>query len=147
MTKVDFYLLAGNGQNAREVMACKLIDKIYQLNHKVYVHTDSPQDASRIDEMLWTLKPGNFIPHDIISDKRNTEESAKAPVIIGHEKSAPQIHDVLINLTHEVPLFFSQFKRVAEFVDAEDSHRSLGRTRFKFYKDRGYELDTHEITN
>jgi DNA polymerase-3 subunit chi len=154
MTKVDFYLLAGAGQDAREIMACKLIDKIYQLNHKVYVHTDSPEDANRIDELLWTLKPGSFIPHNIVSDKDSTEKSAEksaekkteAPVVIGHEKNAPQIDDVLINLTHEVPLFFSQFKRVAEFVDAEDSHRSLGRTRFKFYKDRGYELDTHEIT-
>ena len=143
MTKVDFYLLAGNGQNARELMACKLIDKIYQLNHKVYIHTGSPQDSSRIDDMLWTLKPGNFIPHSLDSARDTTE----APIVIGHQESAPQINDVLINLTHEVPLFFSQFKRVAEFVDAEDAHRSLGRTRFKFYKDRGYELDTHEITN
>ena len=28
MTKVDFYLLAQSGQDVREAMACKLIEKI-----------------------------------------------------------------------------------------------------------------------
>lgn len=143
MTKVDFYLLAGTGQDARETMAYKLVEKIYQLNHKVYIHTQSAQDSERIDNMLWTVKPGNFIPHEIASGENHPE----TPVIIGHEPNAPHINDVLVNLTHDVPLFFSQFNRVAEFVDADDTHKSLGRTRFKFYKDRGYELDTHELAN
>ena len=145
MTKVDFYLLSDNGQNARELMACKLIDKIYQMNHTVYVHTGSQQDSSRIDDMLWTFKPGNFIPHNLISTNQSPDTPTNTPVLIGHQNEAPTANDVLINLTHEVPLFFSQFNRVAEFVDAEDNNRSLGRTRFKFYKDRGYELDTHNI--
>lgn len=141
MTKVDFYLLTQPGQDAREKMACKLIEKIYQLNHKVYIHTDSEQDAARIDNLLWTLKPGNFIPHEIAGGNNHPE----TPVLIGHNNEAPSIEDVLINLTHAVPLFFSQFNRVAEFVDADDANKNLGRKRFKFYKDRGYELDTHDL--
>ena len=65
MTKVDFYLLSGVGQDARETMACKLIDKAYQLQHKIYVHTESQQDAKRLDDLLWTFRPGSFIPHSI----------------------------------------------------------------------------------
>ena len=53
----------------------------------------------------------------------------------------------MLNLTHEVPLFFSQFNRVAELVDADENARSQARNRFKFYKDRGYELDTHDMTS
>lgn len=141
MTKVDFYLLAQAGQDVRETMACKLIEKIYQLNHKVYIHTDSEQDAARIDSLLWTMKPGNFIPHEIASNKNNPQ----TPILIGHSDNAPPIQDVLVNLTHAVPLFFSQFERVAEFVDADDANKTLGRKRFKFYKDRGYQLDTHDL--
>jgi len=143
MTKIDFYLLSQSGQDACETMACKLIEKIYQLKHKVYIHTHSEQDAARIDNLLWTQKPGNFIPHEIASNNNHPE----TPIIIGHGDEAPPIQDVLINLTQTVPLFFSQFNRVAEFVDADDTNKNLGRTRFKFYKDRGYELDTHELTN
>ena len=66
--------------------------------------------------------------------------------MIGYQELIPEIHDVLLNLTDEVPLFFSQFDRVAEFVDADENSRSLARSRFKFYKDRGYDLTTHELT-
>lgn len=143
MTKIDFYLLEDSGQNAREAMACKLIEKIYRLNHKVYVHTDSKDDATRFDNLLWTLRAGNFIPHEIISKQNDSQ----TPILIGHMDQAPEIDDVLVNLGNSVPLFFSQFNRVAEIVDADANNKSQGRTRFKFYKDRGYAMDTHNLTN
>ena len=52
---------------------------------------------------------------------------------------------VLINLAAEVPLFFSRFERVAELVDEDDGVRRSGRSRYTFYKERGYPLRTHEI--
>jgi len=47
---------------------------------------------------------------------------------------------LLINLHNECSPFFSRFERVIEIVgdNAEDSR--MGRERYKFYKDRGYEL-------
>ncbi|WP_455199710.1 DNA polymerase III subunit chi [Kaarinaea lacus] len=141
MTKVDFYLLSGTGQIAREIMACKLVDKVYQLKHKIYIHTGSQQNARQLDDTLWTFKPGSFIPHCIYQPGEKNPE----PVIIGYQDQVPESHDVLLNLSDEVPLFFSQFDRVAEFVDADENSRSLARTRFKFYKDRGYDLTTHEL--
>ena len=143
MTKIDFYLLADAGQNARETMACKLIEKIYRLNHKVYVHTDSQEDASRLDNLLWTLKADNFVPHEILSSNNQPQTT----ILIGHQEKAPEIDDVLVNLGHSVPLFFSQFNRVAEIIDADETNKSQGRTRFKFYKDRGYAMDTHNLAN
>ena len=141
MTKIDFYVLSGEGRQAREAMACRLIDKIYQLDHQVFVVTESQQDAQRIDDMLWTFRPGSFIPHCI----DGTNQAAHPPIIIGFIDKAPEMGDVLLNLTHEVPLFFSQFDRVAELVTADENSRALSRNRFKFYKDRGYELTTHEM--
>jgi len=143
MTKVDFYILAGSGTSAREAMACKLIEKVYQLQHRVYVHTESQQDAQRLDELLWTFRPGSFIPHSIYSTGSNID----TPVVIGYQEHTPEIDDVMLNLTHEVPLFFSQFNRVAELVDGDENARTQARSRFKFYKDRGYELDTHDLAN
>jgi DNA polymerase-3 subunit chi len=42
--------------------------------------------------------------------------------------------------------FFSRFERVIEIIgnDAEDSR--MGRERFKFYRDRGYELRHIDLT-
>ncbi len=142
MTKVDFYLLSGTGQAVRDAMACKLVDKVYRMQHNIYIHAESEQIAQQIDNVLWTFNPGSFIPHSICKPGKPSAE----PVIIGYQEQAPEHHDVLVNLANDVPLFFSQFDRVAEIVDADENARSLARTRFKFYKDRGYELNTHELS-
>ena len=53
--------------------------------------------------------------------------------------------EVLINLADEVPDFFSRYARVAEIVDADAIRREKGRERFRFYRDRGYQLQTHQL--
>jgi DNA polymerase-3 subunit chi len=53
--------------------------------------------------------------------------------------------DTLINLADTHPLFFSQFNRVAEVIDANEDVKQAGRSRYQFYKHRGYELDTFNI--
>ncbi|HEY5603436.1 MAG TPA: DNA polymerase III subunit chi [Gammaproteobacteria bacterium] len=141
MTTIDFYLLPGSGQAARDAMACKLVNKVYLLQHRIYIHVSSQEDAKRLDDALWSFTPGSFIPHGIYQPGKDAGE----PVLIGCQEQAPQTDDVLLNLSPDVPLFFSQFNRVAELVDAEETSRALARARFKFYKDRGYELTTHEL--
>ncbi|WP_455221123.1 DNA polymerase III subunit chi [Kaarinaea lacus] len=143
MTKIDFYLLSASGQVNREAMACKLVNKVYLLQHQIYIHVSSQQDAARLDDALWTFTPGSFIPHSIYQPGKESRE----PVLIGFQDHTPPTNDVLLNLSPDVPLFFSQFERVAEVVDAEENSRALARTRFKFYKDRGYDLTTHEMGN
>lgn len=141
MTKIDFYLLSASGQASREAMACKLVNKVYLLEHQIYIHVSSQQDAARLDDALWTFTPGSFIPHAIYQPGKDSSE----PVLIGFQDQTPPTHDVLLNLSPDVPLFFSQFERVAEVVDAEENSRAQARSRFKFYKDRGYDLTTHEL--
>jgi DNA polymerase-3 subunit chi len=67
------------------------------------------------------------------------------PVIISHDKESGEEKDVLINLAHDVPSFFSRFDRVAEFIDKDPQVITSGRERFRFYRDRGYPLNKHDI--
>lgn len=141
MTKVDFYLSPNEGAAARETVACKLVDKAFGLKHNIYIHTENHDHAMRLDNLLWTFRPGSFIPHSLYQPDAEQE----SPVTIGHHDN-PQIScSVLVNLASEVPLFFSRFDRVAEIVDANAQSRAQARERFKFYKDRGYELKTHDL--
>jgi len=55
------------------------------------------------------------------------------------------IHDVLINLSQQTPDCFARFERFAELVNQDESIKQAGRERFKFYKSRGYPLNTHKI--
>ena len=138
MTKVDFYILASG---SREHTACKLVEKAFTLGHRIYIHTDSEEQAKHIDDMLWTFRAGSFIPHQ----RYLSTTEPHSPVQIGSQESPDIDYDVLVNLASDVPLFFSRFQRVAELVDSNDENRAKGRERFRFYKDRGYPLDTHNL--
>lgn len=138
MTKVDFYIL---DSSSPEHTACKLVEKAYTLGHQIYVHTESEAQAKRIDEMLWTYRAGSFIPHQIYQPNQDQH----SPVQVGSSDTPEIDSDVLINLAPEVPLFFSRFQRVAELIGHDEESRKQGRERYRFYKDRGYSLDTHNL--
>lgn len=140
MTRVDFYVLKDHGPQLRQRYACRLAEKAYALGHRVHIHTDSPQAARQLDELLWTFSPGSFVPHEV--EPASGEDCA---VTIGHAAEPPGPHAVLINLATEVPVFFSRYERVAEVLDEEPAVREAGRERYRFYRDRGYELNHHEI--
>jgi DNA polymerase-3 subunit chi len=143
MTQVDFYILPNDDQLQRVQFACRLADKAYRLGHRVYIHAESSQQTRLLDDMLWTFQQNSFIPHALLGD----DSEAKPPVQLGHDAEPDASHQVLINLAPEVPLFFSRFERVAELVNSDATLRQQGRSRYSFYKERGYPLRTHEINN
>jgi len=138
MTKVDFYILQSG---SREFTACKLIEKAFSLGHRIYVHTGSEDQLSKIDNLLWTFRAGSFIPHQLYQ----SDSSENSPVQLGTDKAPHIDSDVLINLAAEIPLFFSRFQRVAELVGSDEQAKALGREHFQFYRDRGYSLNTHRL--
>ena len=122
-------------------MACRITEKAYGLGKRVYIHTETSQQATHMNELLWTFRDGSFVPHELYQPG-NTCES---PVQIGSYESPETDCDVLINLATEVPLFFSRFLRVAELIAPNQDAKKQGRERFRFYRDRGYPLDTHDM--
>ena len=141
MTQVDFYVLPGDSLQNRVQFACRLTDKAYRLGHRVFIHTESAEQTSQLDDLLWTFQQNSFIPHSVYQDA----DEVPAPVLLAHDAEPDASSQVLINLAAEVPLFFSRFERVAELVDENAEVRRSGRSRYAFYKERGYPLRTHEI--
>jgi len=146
MTKIDFYILEGNS-GSREQTVCRIAEKAYRLGHGVYIHTDDQGQASRLDELLWTFKQNSFVPHGIEGESPDPD----APVLIGHkaalaDSTQARNRQVLINLARDIPLFFSSFERVAEVIGQNPEHKASGRQRYKFYRDRGYSLDSHTLS-
>jgi DNA polymerase-3 subunit chi len=138
MTKVDFYVLASG---APELTACKLAEKAYGLGHRVYIHAASAEHGRQLDELLWTFRDGSFIPHECY----RPGVPGESPILIGHQEAPETDAEVLINLAPGVPLFFSRFLRVAEIIGHDTQAKTHGRERYKFYRDRGYALDTHNL--
>ena len=152
MTRVNFYILATDSVDAWLRIACRITEKAVQSRQHVYINTADANNADRLDGLLWTFSQGSFIPHIVAA--RGTPTDGDEPVVIGIAESesteepsggTDEHWDLMINLASAVPPFFSRYARVAEIVDADPARRTRGRERYRFYRDRGYELNTHSI--
>lgn len=144
MTQIDFYILNGDADGARLELCCRIADKAMQRDHRVFINSASEQEARQLDELLWTFSQGSFVPHSIVRSRPS--EPPTEPVLIGCATEPVSDHwDVLINLASTVPEWFSRYERVVELVDGDSRRRDEGRERYRFYRDRGYELKTHQI--
>ncbi len=145
MTRIDFYVTDAAEPDSAMRLACRIAEKAYRQQLPTHIHTNSAEQAAAVDELLWSFRAESFIPHER-SDGTTKPVSGNLPspaVTIGCE--APQHHEieVVINLAEQVPLFFSRHNRLAEIIDGNG--KIAGRARYKFYKDRGYELNTHHL--
>lgn len=139
--RVDFYLLTSEQAEDRHLLACRLIEKAYRKNHRVYVHCIDQQQAELIDELLWTFKDDSFIPHNL----QGEGPEPPPPVQVGFAKEPRGYNDILINLAPEIPAFYSRFRRVIELVLNQEDDKALSRNRYKLYRSQGCQLQTHEI--
>jgi len=141
VTSITFYILKGRTEHDRQVFACRLAAKAYHQGKKIYIHTENEHNAAQMDQALWSFRADSFIPHE----KMDEQQHSDCPIIIGHQTEPPELMDLLINLAPTQPNFFSQFHRVAEFINDDDAIKTAGRQRYQFYQHRGYELTTHTI--
>lgn len=141
MTEVDFYILKDKAPQAGMQFACRLAEKIFKDGHQVYINTTSGQQLKQLDDLLWTFRQGSFLPHAVCT----SDEPEATPILLGHAIEPDGPSDVLVNLAEDIPAFFSRFSRVTELVSGDDTQREMARTRYKFYKDRGYTVRSHQL--
>ncbi len=142
MSKIDFYVVAGSGDAARQQFACRLAEKAYRHKNRVHIMLDNVTAARNLDELLWTFRDGSFVPHDLVEDG---SVETDAPVTIGLSAAAHSEADLLINLTGAIPENVSAFPRVAEIVTSDEESKSRSRVHFASYRDAGHTLDTHKL--
>ena len=142
MARIEFYILAQPDERARQLLACKLAEKAWRLDNSVYIHAADRAAAEHLDEMLWTFRDGSFVPHGLVDSSDGTESS---PIVIGYGATDVGDRDLLINLCDEIPACIEGFPRVAELVTSDENCRSLSRQRYAAYRDRGHELNTHNL--
>jgi len=137
VTQIDFYTRAEDKLQT----ACRLAAKAVQQGLRVMVFTPDAAATDKLDRLLWTFPATGFLPHCRAGDKL----APATPVILDHLPD-PLVHDqVLVNLCPDWPPFFSRFQRLVEIVGQEESDRQAGRERFRFYRDRGYEIRHHDL--
>jgi DNA polymerase-3 subunit chi len=137
MTRIDFHLVDADKLG----YGCRLVRKIYRSRQHVVVCCDDPVRLKAFDEALWTFAPQDFVPHVMASDALADE----TPVVLTASAEALPWHDVLVNLGDGLPGGFARFERLIEVVGGDQDDRARGRERWRFYRDRGYPLEKHEV--
>ena len=139
MTKVDFY----TGVEDKLHTACTLTHKAMQNGLRVLLHTPEEATATTLDTLLWQHPPLAFMPHC-----RSTEPVASTmPVVVDHRGESFPHHELLISLHTACLPFFSRFERLIEIVSRDETDARLGRERFSFYRDHGYQMRHFDLSN
>ena len=137
MTDILFYTFADNPLDvARRVAA-----KAHSQGRQVMIYAPDATAAEAIYRLLWTTPALSFVPHCRDSDAL----AGETPVLIGTDADALGSADVMINLHTEQPPAFARFERLVEIVGLDEAAVERGRERYRFYKTRGYALQTHDL--
>lgn len=137
MTRVDFYTSSPDKLRT----ACQLSHKAMQSGVRVMLSAEAGiLDA--LDKLLWQFPATGFLPHC----RSDQAESAQMPIVLGDGQANFPDHQLLINLHDECVPVFSRFERVIEIISTDPADSGRGRERFKFYRDRGYELSHTDLT-
>ena len=142
MTRIDFYLLPDVDYVAKLRFACRLAHRAACTGKSVNVQTANATESEELDGLMWSYPPDNFLPHAVTTERT---KNADVAVLISHHEPTPADDHVLINLSGEIPAFFGRFERVAEII--LEPERSIGRDRYRNYRDKGYPLFHHDLDN
>lgn len=137
MTRIDFYTKVDDKLR----FACRLCAKAVAQKMRVNVYAPDTKLAERFDHLLWQTPATGFIPHC----RAEALLAADTPVLI-HTSGGELLHDtLLINLDGAWPPFFSRFQRLIEIVSGDTHDSATARDRYRFYRDRGYDISTHDM--
>ena len=138
MTEILFYITAQAGDGGQTALARRIAEKAWRQSRRIYVHCRDDAHAREVDAAFWARPATGFLPHDLAPD-------AASPVVVGSGDDPGDHHDVLINLAPQVPDFATRFQRVAEMITGDGPLREAGRARFRFYRDRGFQIQSHSL--
>ncbi|MES2714980.1 MAG: DNA polymerase III subunit chi [Pseudomonadota bacterium] len=127
MSQVDFH----TGLADKLPYACRLLRKAYRAGRRVVVTGDA-QQLARLDQLLWTFDPGEFIPHARLrAGEQPAARLAPTPLWLADRPADAGPADVLVNLgpaaLDAVPLP----ARTIELVARGDDDVAAGRLRWR----------------
>ena len=119
-------------------LICQLVKKSLALGQQVLCLVPDDNAVKLLDSHIWRLQSSSFIPHGI--------GNKSAPVAISCDSDPGDHHQILINLQHSIPTWFSRFDRVIEIIYQDGDYEQAKRENFLFYKQRGYALSYHDLS-
>lgn len=136
MTRVEFFF---NVEDKLQKVA-ELSERAVGKGRRLHVFTPDATVSEQLGRRLWTQPALSFLPHCSADDAL----ADMTPVIIDSHGDVLPHDDILINLQSAHPPFFSRFRRLIEIVGPDEADKVEARKRYRFYRDRGYEIRTFD---
>lgn len=144
MPEVDFYVLNTNNPAARREFVARLLGTIQRRRKTVWVAVADEDDAGLMDRLLWEFPPESFLPHTVVTEANAAPDT---PVLISALAEAQPLPDVYVNLRNQLPPQHHALERLVEVVIEEPSVLAATRDNYRFYREQGYEVRTHNIAS
>ena len=138
MTQIDFYVQVDD----RQELVRKLCAKALGTQAKLVIWCADQVACQKLSRLLWSVPATGFVPHCFAGEPL----APRTPIVLACDDNGIVHDQILVNLRAEVPAFFSRFERLIEIVSAaDDAEKQLARDRYRYYRDRGYEIRTHDM--
>lgn len=139
MTRIEFHF----NTTERLVYTCRLLRKARAQDSRIAVIA-APGTLTQLSAQLWRLSEVSFLAHCTPLDALAVQQIS--PIGLGPDPHQWGFNDVLVNLGDDVPAGFERFNRLVEIVSNDDHGRAQARSRWKHYKNLGYDLVQHDLS-
>lgn len=140
MTQILFHVQVAD----RLGYACRLLRKAVRQGARVAVTAPEPT-LMRLDKMLWSFDPIEFLPHVLLRTGEALSPRLQAtPVVLVADATQAALRSVLVNVGDDAPEGFEGFERLIEIVSTRDDEREAGRRRWRHYLVQGHAPRKHE---
>ncbi len=139
MTRVEFFF------NVPDKLAkiAELCDKAVGKGRQLTIFTPDDAVSHALQQVLWQQAVTSFLP----SAKSDEVSSEFSPIVLDADGEQLRQDDILINLQTQHPPFFSRFRYLVELVGVDEADKVAARLRYRFYRDRGYEVKSTDVAD
>jgi DNA polymerase-3 subunit chi len=138
MTRIEFFFNVEDKLQKIAELGASVVSK----GRRLMVFSTDAESAATVDSYLWSNPATGFMPHC----RAGHALAAVTPIIIDFHGEQLAHDDVLLNLQSQHPPFFSRFRRLIEIVGVDEADKSAARERYRFYRDRGYEIKSFDVS-
>ena len=145
LTRIDFYYDVKDRLSFASRITRKLYyEKVISAKRPLVIRCKDRSHCEEVSYSIHHFSKKDFLPCADFSDK----SADLFPIILSTVSEIPLWVDdivVLLNLDTKIEITFSSYCRVIEIVDQTELNRQKGRERYKYYKERGYEIFGHRV--
>ena len=119
---------------------CKFVRHLFKKDKNIII-VDSKHKLEEFDRLLWSFEQNSFLPHKIYNDG----DIADTPIILLSIQNLDKLkifneYTSIINNYDNALLMLENDIEIYEFVDNNESNKSISRKKFLEYKENSFTL-------